>query len=139
MIKIRQFNAVCVNCYEEDDVLTIGIGDDAHAPKNFIIIGRLDEDELPVNKCIGFQSDTTEYEIADAIQSVKLGADKLAIVLNNDAAIEADVKEYHVFIPMTKDIELLKKYLQEVFEGSEVTFILSWISTKMSFCFSEDG
>ncbi|NUL38303.1 Imm10 family immunity protein [Kosakonia sacchari] len=124
MSKIREFIAVCVNCYKEDDVLTIGIGDDAHDPKNFIIIGRFDEEDLPVNECIGFQSDTTEYEISDAIQSVKLGADKLAIVLNNDAAIKADTKEYHVIILITKDTELLRKYLQEVFEGSEITLQL---------------
>lgn len=124
MIKIREFNAVCVNCYEEDDVLTIGIGDDAHEPKNFIIIGRFDEDELPVNECIGFQSDTTEYEIANAIQSVQLGIDELVIVLNDDAANKTNVKEYHMVISTAKDIELLKKYLQDVFEGSEVTLQL---------------
>lgn len=124
MSKMKKFNAICVNCYEEDDVLTIGLGDDTHDPQNFVIIGRFDEDETPVNECIGFQSDTTEYEIADAIQSVHLSAEELVIVLNDTAAKEAGIREYHVTISATKDIELLKQYLHEVFDSSDVALQL---------------
>lgn len=55
MSNVKSLIAACINCYKENDVLIIGIGDDDYAPKNFIIIGRFDEDELPVNECIGFQ------------------------------------------------------------------------------------
>ncbi len=124
MSKIREFKAICVNCYEEDDVLTIGVGDDADDPKNFIIIGRFDEAELPVNECIGFQSDTTEYEIADAIQSIQLDTDELVIVLNDAAANKVGVREYHAAISTTKDVARLTQYLQEVFDGSDVNLQL---------------
>lgn len=86
MRNVKNFAATCINCTEEDDVLTIGVGDDDYDPKNFIIIGRFDEDELPVNECIGFQSESTEYELTDSIRSVQLTDDKLVIVLNDDAA-----------------------------------------------------
>lgn len=124
MSKIKKFNAVCVNCYEEDDVLIIGVGDDTHDPKNFVIIGRFDEDETPVNQCIGFQSDTTDYEIADAIKSVHLSVKELVIVLNDDAAKEVGIKEYHVTISTEKDTTLLKQYLGDVFDSSDVALQL---------------
>ena len=124
MVEIKELKASCINCYEEDDVLTIGVGDDANDPKNFIIIGRFDEDELPVNECIGFQSDATEYEIADAIQSVQLDTDKLVIVLNDAAANKVGVREYHAVISKIKDAALLTQYLQKVFDGSDVNLQL---------------
>lgn len=120
MNKIKKFTAVCVNCYEEDDVLTIGVGDDDHDPKNFVIIGRFDEDELPVNECIGFQSEATEHEIADAIQSIQLRTNELVIVLNDNTANKVGVREYHAVISTMKDTELLKQYLREAFDGSDV-------------------
>ena len=117
---IKNLVATCIKCAEENDVLTIGIGDDSHDPKKFIIIGRFDEDELSVNECIGFQSESTEYELTDSIRSVQLTADKLVIVLNDDAAKKIGISEYHVVIPAAKDSKSLGKCLKEVFEGSDV-------------------
>lgn len=120
MSNVKNFIAACINCYEENYVFTIGIGDDSHEPKNFIIIGRFDEDELPVNECIGFQSESTEYELTDSIRSVQLTEDKLVIVLNDDAAKKIGIREYHVVIPAAKDSKTLGKYLREVFDDSDV-------------------
>ncbi|ELE9705870.1 hypothetical protein HV357_12300 [Enterobacter cloacae] len=120
MSNVKNFIAACINCYEENDVFTIGIGDDSHDPKNFIIIGRFDEDELPVNECIGFQSESTEYELTDSIRSVQLTEDKLVIVLNEDVAKKIGIREYHVVIPAAKDSKTLGKYLREVFDDSDV-------------------
>ncbi|MFH7800137.1 hypothetical protein [Enterobacter cloacae] len=120
MSNVKNFIAACINCYEENDVFTIGIGDDSHDPKNFIIIGRFDEDELPVNECIGFQSESTEYELTDSIRSVQLTEDKLVIVFNEDVAKKIGIREYHVVIPAAKDSKTLGKYLREVFDDSDV-------------------
>lgn len=120
MSNVNGFSAMCINYYKEDDVLTIGIGDDTHDPKNFIIIGRFDEDEVPVNECIGFQSESTKYELTDAICSVQLIEDKLVIVLNDDAAKKIGIREYHVVIPAAKYSKTLGKYLREVFDDSDV-------------------
>ncbi len=35
MIGIKTFNAVCANVANEDEVLTLGVGDDAHDPDHF--------------------------------------------------------------------------------------------------------
>ena len=120
MRNVKSLIAACINCYEENDVFTIGVGDDSHDPKNFIIIGRFDEDELPVHECIGFQSESTEYELTDSIRSVQLTDDKLVIVLNDDAAKKIGISEYHVVIPAAKDSKSLAKYLREMFDGSDV-------------------
>lgn len=120
MSNVKNLIAACINCYEENDVFTIGIGDDSHDPKNFIIIGRFDEDELPVNECIGFQSESTEYELTDSIHSVQLTEDKLVIVLNENAVKMIGIREYHVVIPTAKDSKTLGKYLSEMFDGSDV-------------------
>ncbi|MBN6399441.1 hypothetical protein M2M22_17455 [Enterobacter hormaechei] len=125
MSNVKNIIAACINCYEENDVFTIGIGDDNHDPKNFIIIGRYDEDELPVNECIGFQSDSSEYELTDSIRSVQLTEDKLVIVLNENAVKMIGIREYHVVIPAAKDSKSLGKCLREVFEGSDVPLQLS--------------
>ncbi|MDR0173145.1 hypothetical protein [Enterobacter sichuanensis] len=120
MSNVKNLIAACINCYEENDVFTIGIGDDNHDPENFIIIGRFDEDELPVNECIGFQSESTEYELTDSIRSVQLTEDKLVIVLNDDAAKKNGIREYHVVIPTAKDSKTLGQYLRKMFDGSDV-------------------
>ncbi|MBO2916001.1 hypothetical protein [Enterobacter sichuanensis] len=120
MSNVKNLVAACINCYEENDVFTIGIGDDSHDPKNFIIIGRFDEDELPVNECIGFQSESTEYELTDSIRSVQLTEDKLVIVLNDDAAKKNGIREYQVVIPTANDSKTLGKYLRAMFDGSDV-------------------
>jgi len=125
MSNVKNLIAAYINCFEENDVLTIGIGDDTHDPKNFIIIGRFDEDELPINDCIGFQSESTEYELTDSIRSVQLTEDKLVIVLNEDAVKMIDIREYQVVIPAAKDSKSLGKYLMEVFDGSDVPLQLS--------------
>ncbi|QGW86167.1 hypothetical protein EAAEB30_05485 [Enterobacter asburiae] len=120
MSNVKNLIAAYINCFEENDVLTIGIGDDTHEPKNFIIIGRFDEDELPINDCIGFQSESTEYELTDSIRSVQLTDGKLVIVLNDDAAKKIGISEYRVVIPAAKDFKSLEKYLREMFDGCDV-------------------
>ena len=120
MSNVKNLIAAYINCFEENDVLTIGIGDDTHDPKNFIIIGRFDEDELSINDWIGFQSESTEYELTDSIRSVQLTDGKLVIVLNDDAAKKIGISEYRVVIPAAKDFKSLEKYLREMFDGSDV-------------------
>ncbi|HED5645203.1 hypothetical protein KWH86_15890 [Enterobacter cloacae] len=120
MIGVKDFTATYIHGSEDDDVFTLGIADDTHDPKKFIIIGRFDEDEVPVNECIGFQSESTEYELTNAICSVQLTEDKLVIVLNDDAAKKIGIREYHVVIPVAKDSKSLGKYLKEVFDGSDI-------------------
>lgn len=42
---IKNLVATCIKCAEENDVLTIGIGDDSHDPKNL----SLSDDSMKMN------------------------------------------------------------------------------------------
>lgn len=35
MSNVKNLIAACINCYDENDVFTIAIGDDSHDPKKF--------------------------------------------------------------------------------------------------------
>jgi len=72
MPSIKKFQALCINCSTEDDVLAIAVGDDAQEPINYFIIGRFDEDNLSVDGCIGFQTESTDYELTGVIDSILL-------------------------------------------------------------------
>lgn len=116
----KTFTAVCVKRLNEDEVLTLGVGDDAHDPQHFFIIGRFDEDDLAIDECIGFQSDNTAYELAAAIEAVTLSVDTLTIRLNEAAAHQAGYREYCAKISAVQNSGELKTALLELFAGSKV-------------------
>lgn len=120
MIGIKTFNAVCANVADEDEVLTLGVGDDAHDPDHFFIIGRFDEDDLAIDECIGFQSDDTAYELAAAIEAVTLSVDTLTIRLNEAAAQQAGYREYCAKISAVQNSGELQAALLTLFSGSKV-------------------
>jgi hypothetical protein len=120
MVEIKAFNAVCANVANEDEVLTLGVGDDAHDPQHFFIIGRFDEDELAIDECIGFQSDDTAYELAAAIEAVTLSVDTLTIRLNEAAAQQAGYREYCAKISAVQN----SGELQAASQGSAYALIL---------------
>lgn len=121
MINIQTFNAVCISCSDEDDVLTIGVGDDNHDPKSYFIIGRFDEDGLSVDECIGFQSDSTEYELAGAIEAILLNSNSLIVTLNERAANKTGFKHYKADIQEKSDTTQLKIFIQDIFSDSTVS------------------
>ena len=116
----KTFTAVCVKRLNEDEVLTLGVGDDEHDPQHFFIIGRFDEDDLAIDECIGFQSDDTAYELAAAIEAVTLSVDTLTIRLNEAAAHQAGYREYCAKISAVQNSGELKTALLELFAGSKV-------------------
>ncbi|MCU5775254.1 Imm10 family immunity protein [Erwiniaceae bacterium BAC15a-03b] len=124
MSNTKKFTAKCVNCTNEDDVLTIGVGDDDQDPKNFFMIGRFDEDDLSVDECIGFQTEATNFEVAGSIESVVLTADKLSVTINSKGEAEAGNKEFEALLPEKYDLTKLKIYLTEIFDGSRVKLTL---------------
>lgn len=120
----KKIDAICISCTNEDDVLTVAVGDDYNDPKNYFIIGRFDEDDLTVDECIGFQSDSTEYEIADAIEKVELDDENLIVYLNDNAALKAGAKQYLVVLKNAKEINNLKHFLKKIFEDSSIDIII---------------
>ncbi|MEN5018617.1 hypothetical protein ABEH87_19985 [Erwinia sp. Eh17-17] len=120
----KKFNAVCIECIDEDDVLTLAVGDDKHCPENFFIISKFDEENLSTDDCIGFQSESTPFEIPSAIESVELSCRDLVITLNDDAAKIAGFKKTQALLNQAEDINKIKEYLQAIFEDSRAQCIL---------------
>ena len=48
MDNIYTFKASIVNCYTENDVVVIGVGDDPTSPQNYLILSRFDDGEVDV-------------------------------------------------------------------------------------------
>lgn len=118
MNSTKKIDAVCVNCSDEDDVLTLAVGDDKSDPKNFLIIGRFDEDDLSVDECIGFQNESTQYEIPSAIEYVELNDKELVITVNDMASDKAGAKSFHAIFNTTIDKAKIKQYLHDIFKDS---------------------
>ena len=71
---MNNFVASSIECYEENDVLVVAIGEGGVDPVNYLIITRLDdEDNLSVDDGIGFQVSGVTYEMAGAIKKISLG------------------------------------------------------------------
>ena len=70
---MNNFVASNIECYEENDVLVVAIGDGGADPVNYVIITRLDdEDNLSVDDGIGLQVSGLSYEVAGAIKKIVL-------------------------------------------------------------------
>lgn len=77
MIKEITFLATVINCYTENDVLIIGIGNDKVLPNHYLIISKLDENEI--GESIGIQTYLSDIEVANAIDSLVLKFNYLII------------------------------------------------------------
>ncbi|EPJ3766693.1 hypothetical protein NPI25_004190, partial [Providencia stuartii] len=70
MDNIYTFKASIVNCYTENDVVVIGVGDDPTSPQNYLILSRFDDGE--VDDSIGIQTSLSEREYSNAIDKIIL-------------------------------------------------------------------
>jgi|GEM_PF-4773168 len=115
-----EFTASTVSCYTENDVLTIGVGDDPVSPKNYIIISRLD-DGGSVDDSIGIQTHLSEAEVSDAIKEIYLSLDKLIIKIEDRKKDDVHASEIVALLPRDDPgFDQLKKYVHEIFYGSSV-------------------
>ncbi|MBC2214027.1 hypothetical protein HCA87_00455 [Listeria welshimeri] len=115
------FDATIINCYTENDVVTIGIGDDEIAPNNYIIISRLDEDGVDTNDSIGFQTSESSREYSNAINLVKVKKHLIEVRITEDKVKEIGVSVIKIsFNPNKVDMNLFFNYLRNIFIGSSV-------------------
>jgi hypothetical protein len=127
---MKKFLASAIKCYEEDEVFTVALGDDAEDPNNFLIITRLDdEDNASVDDGIGLLTDQAKYEKSGVITKVFLGLNRLEVVVKPEfteffggSSIVAE------FLPNDNGLSInylsLKKALHNIFSGSKVDFIV---------------
>lgn len=118
MIKEITFFGTAINCYTENDVLIIGIGNDKVSPNQYLIISKLDEDEI--GESIGIQTYLSDIEVVNAIDSLILKFDYLIINIKRNK--ENEVGALKIMVKF-KDINLvlLAKYINDIFLNSSVT------------------
>ena len=118
MIKEITFLGTVINCYTENDILIIGIGNDKISPNQYLIISKLEEDEI--GESIGIQTYLSDIEIVNAIDSLVLKFNYLIINIKRNKENEVGVRK---IIIKFKDIDpvLLVKYINDIFFSSSVT------------------
>lgn len=118
MIKEITFLGTVINCYTENDVLIIGIGNDKISSNQYLIISKLDEDEI--GESIGIQTYLSDIEIVNAIDSLVLKFNYLIINIKRNKENEVGARK---IIVKFKDIDLvlLAKYINDIFLNSSVT------------------
>lgn len=111
------FTATEVNCYVEDDVTIIGIGDDAVSPDHFIILSRFDEEDEDIDNSIGLMTHLSDIEAINTLEKITLDRKNIILALKNNVVItiHLDVEDNH-FVQ-------LNDYLQQILQGSSIKLI----------------
>ncbi|WP_312690962.1 Imm10 family immunity protein [Kosakonia sp.] len=118
------FTATRIHYTEEDDVYILGVGDDDEEPEHFFIISRFDEEDEPVDKCIGFQSDATEYELTAAIASIVLSNKSVTVTLTDSAAQVTGIQHTGATFKAGYDPTELCTWLQALTVGSTIRLVI---------------
>ncbi len=115
MIEEIRFTATEVNCYVEDDVTIIGIGDDVVSPDHFIILSRFDEEDI--DNSIGLMTHLSDIEAINTLVKITLDRKNIILTLKNNVVITIylDIEDNH-FIQ-------LNDYLQQILQGSSIKLI----------------
>ncbi len=115
MIEEMRFTATEVNCYVEDDVTIIGIGDDVVSPDHFIILSRFDEEDI--DNSIGLMTHLSDIEAINTLVKITLDRKNITLTLKNNVVITIylDIEDNH-FIQ-------LNDYLQQILQGSSIKLI----------------
>lgn len=117
MIEEIRFTATEVNCYVEDDVTIIGIGDDAVSPDHFIILSRFDEEDEDIDNSIGLMTHLSDIEAINSLEKIILERKEIIFALKNNMIITIylDIEDNH-FVQ-------LNDYLQRILQGSSIKLI----------------
>jgi len=127
---MNNFVASNIECYEENDVLVVAIGDGGADPVNYVIITRLDdEDNLSVDDGIGLQVSGLSYEVAGAIKKIVLAESGLRVEIKPEFIKDFGgsavlVKFNDGVLDLAGGISSLRKTLQELFNGSAVELVI---------------
>lgn len=111
------FTATEVNCYVEDDVTIIGIGDDTVSPDHFIILSRFDEEDEDIDNSIGLMTHLSDIEAINTLEKITLDRKNIILALKDNVVItiHLDIEDNH-FVQ-------LNDYLQQILQGSSIKLI----------------
>lgn len=117
MIEEIMFTATEVNCYVEDDVTIIGIGDDAVSPDHFIILSRFDEEDEDIDNSIGLMTHLSDVEAINTLEKITLDRKNIVLALKNNVVITIylDIEDNH--------FAQLNDYLLQILQGSSIKLI----------------
>lgn len=117
MIEEITFTATEVNCYVEDDVTIIGIGDDAVSPDHFIIISRFDEEDEDIDNSIGLMTHLSDVEAINTLEKITLDRKNIVLALKNNVVITIylDIEDNH--------FAQLNDYLLQILQCSSIKLI----------------
>ncbi|MDS1774093.1 hypothetical protein QX226_22555 [Vibrio vulnificus] len=112
------FLASIIECYTENDVLIIGVGDDKFDPENYIVVSRFDDGD--VDDSIGIQTHLSEIEVPNAIMKVCLRKNKVVFFIKESKIQKVQVSKIEIdFTDESKvDISSLEKYIHDIFVHS---------------------
>ncbi|MEQ4906884.1 hypothetical protein [Proteus vulgaris] len=111
------FTATEINCYVEDDVTIIGIGDDAVSPDHFIILSRFDDEDEGIDNSIGLMTHLSDIEAINSLECITLTREKMIFVLKNNVVISINLKiEDNQFIHLNDNII-------QILQGSSIKLI----------------
>lgn len=111
------FTATEINCYVEDDVTIIGIGDDAVSPDHFIILSRFDDEDEGIDNSIGLMTHLSDIEAINSLKRITLTREKMIFVLKNNVVISINLKiEDNQFIHLNDNII-------QILQGSSIKLI----------------
>ena len=116
---IYKFDAKCIYCYIEDEVIIVVAGDDDYSPNNFLIVSRLDDD-CPIDRCIGLQANFIEHEMSGVISNVSIDQHKIVVALNESGKSATGFDCVQVMLPQKNDNQKLKTFVKKIFSGSSV-------------------
>jgi len=127
---MNDFIASSIECYEENDVLIVAIGDSGADPINYIIITRLDdEDNSNVDDGIGLQVSGASHEVTAAIKKIALEECHLRVevkpmFINHFGGPAIIVQFDSGILDLEGKVSSLRKALQELFNGSTVEVVI---------------
>lgn len=108
-----------MNCYTENDVPVIGIGDDPYAPERYVIISQFIDEDESIDDSIGLECFFFNGVIYNAVKKITLDKDILFIKIkdNKIGKIGADKININLSIK-DEDFDKLLKYVMHIFEKS---------------------
>lgn len=127
---MNDFIASSIECYEEDDVLIVAIGDGSADPANYVIMTRLeDEDNSSVDDCIGLQTSEASHEVAGAIKKIALEKSGLRVEVKPEfikhfGGSSIFARFDSVIFESAGKASSLRKALQVLFNGSAVELVV---------------
>ena len=116
-----EFFAHVVKCYVENDVSTIGFSDNNEKPENYVIITRLDEDDLEPDDAVGIQTSLSGQEYTRSISKIDLKRENIEIYLNKDGMEKIGFKKIIIrFDEKNANIGQLIEYINNIFDDTNV-------------------